>query len=564
MTFSVMLARQRTGTGALNTLFGSSLDITCTEEIFAPHIHNEHSLSSLAADFDCLHLADATQLLLNRFAADTRHFLLDVKLNSLNFMSPPFRSFVHRPWLLDLFAKHSARIICVDRNPVFQWVSGRLAEKTNTWHAFSGAKLPTERIEINIGELQGFLEQCQNEDAKLQDWLKDFRVLKLCYEEVFRSDDFGNTIDKVAEFLEIKRLAGWEKAKPKTIKQVPADLSQVVINFSDLAPFLPGSERKVAMNDGLSRTNVAQTLSALPEHYRAVVNRRLDELDMFIEQGLVPLDRLNDGVVLDWECGNGSFSVALLLRGARQVIAIDNGLDLNQLPREVKEIDRLDFLKMPIDLLASIGSMRFDLVFANTVTEHMQNIPAVSVCVHSLLRPGGAFFTNHDNYYQPVGSHDHGFLFYGEGGIVQQGPKCWEHEDKCHISEEHRANVGRKLPWTWDDRNERTKNPQSCSDCDYFKRSRPWAHLIYQDEFARLFPQPAFSTGKSGSSLNKLTPFQLRQFFLEAGFDVELEARATVGNVPPAELLEGFPNFSADDLRTSMYRLLCRRRLGTS
>jgi len=184
----------------------------------------------------------------------------------------------------------------------------------------------------------------------------------------------------------------------------------------------------------------------------------------------------------------------------------------------------------------------------------------LTIC-YRLLKEGGYLFINHDNYYQPTGAHDHGFLFYGENNmIVRQGPACWQMPEKCQASADHRRWIAEHLPWTW--RNTEKLTPENCTLCPYYKRSQPWAHLIYQNEFVSLFDNVSFTTGYPNSSLNKVTPFQLRQFVLEAGFVIEKEVRNRVSNLPPDFLLCPPYNFSLQDLTTSTMTLLARKGKG--
>jgi hypothetical protein len=298
------------------------------------------------------------------------------------------------------------------------------------------------------------------------------------------------------------------------------------------------------------------SVSELSTAYRTRVEHRLAELDQYVAAGLVPAESIKDGLVVDWEAGDAAFSVALLIRGAKHVFAIDSWMDVDRIPRSLIACSQLTIKKTSIGEFARTKSedSPATLVFANTVTEHLQQLPQDLRDVASVLGDGGMLFTNHDNYYQPVGSHDHGFLNYGRNNRIETvGPACWLDAQKCEASAVHRSKVGRDLPWTWDDRNERTKNPANCAECHYYMRSQPWAHLIYQDQFLSLYPQASFHTGIEGASLNKITPFQLRQFILEAGFRIERSERALVDNEPPDI---GIPMI---DLRTTMFRILARK-----
>jgi hypothetical protein len=302
-------------------------------------------------------------------------------------------------------------------------------------------------------------------------------------------------------------------------------------------------------------------MDQLPAAYRKRVENRLAELDHFIAAGLVPADSIKDRVIVDWEAGDAAFSVAFLRRGAKQVFAIDSWMDVAQIPHSLMDHSQLKIQKTSISAFSHwIGSegLAVNLVFANTVTEHLQQLPQDLRHVVAVLADGGALFTNHDNYYQPVGSHDHGFLFYGRNNTIETiGPTCWLDSKKCEASALHRSKVARDLPWTWDERNERTKNPADCFHCHYYMRSQPWAHLIHQDQFLSLYPQTSFHTGVNGASLNKLSPFQLRQFILEAGFHIEKSERVFVNNEPPDKLRD--IGVSIIDLRTAMFRVLARK-----
>lgn len=299
----------------------------------------------------------------------------------------------------------------------------------------------------------------------------------------------------------------------------------------------------------------APGLARMYERYTA-------QLDRLMAQGhLKPAD-LAGKRVLDWECGAGIFALLFLERGAGECEAIDSWLQLEDCQKAMGHIPNLRFEKVGIVDYAADASRHgsFDFIFANTVTEHMLDLPKQLPLIGRLLKPGGLFITNHDNYYQPVGSHDHGFLNYGDGpAIVRQGPACWDAPDKCAASAQHRAGVKEKLWWTWTDEMEKKLTPEDCTRCPYFKRSQPWAHLTCQGEFREIFPHVAFTTGFAKSSLNKVTPFQLKQFVIEAGFDIAGWQMNKIKNEPPPHLMAAPFNFSRDDLTTCTITVVARK-----
>jgi SAM-dependent methyltransferase len=303
-------------------------------------------------------------------------------------------------------------------------------------------------------------------------------------------------------------------------------------------------------------------LDSCPSSFRDRVLARQRDLRWFYDRRILTKELIAGRRVLDWECGDCAFSIALLLEGAASVTAIDSWLDLSDSAPLVSSIRSLTTKKQSLEQFCSEqgSDVQFDLVFANTVTEHIRDLPTAFTYLFKVLRPLGLFFTNHDNYYQPVGSHDHGFLYYGPGPeIVSQGVRCLELPNKCSASEVHRNYIRNSIPWTWNDSLEATRNPIDCSVCYYFRRSQPWAHLTYQDEFSRYFPCTSFTTGRHGSSLNKVTMFQLRQFVIEAGFNIERCERSTVVNKPPHHLLTDPFNFSEVELTTATYAVLASK-----
>lgn len=285
-------------------------------------------------------------------------------------------------------------------------------------------------------------------------------------------------------------------------------------------------------------------------------------LDGFFASGHITPADIAGKRVLDWECGAGIFALLFVERGAAEVRAIDSWLWTQACQDSMGHIPQIQFGKLSLEEFAADPANHgaFDFVYANTVTEHMLNLPRQLPLVSRLLRAGGLFVTNHDNYYQPVGSHDHGLMFYGPGPCIERkGPACWESPDKCAASAAHRAKLMKDLWWTWDERMERKLTPTDCTQCPYYKRSQPWAHLRHQHEFREVYPQTCFTTGYPKSSLNKVTPFQLRQFVIEAGFDITGWVANKITNTPPPELSAPPYNIPAADLTTCTITVYARK-----
>ena len=301
-----------------------------------------------------------------------------------------------------------------------------------------------------------------------------------------------------------------------------------------------------------------------PEAYRSRVASCREELEGWVRSGVLPAVCFQDKLVLDLECGDAAFALAFLDMGARRVHAIDTFLSQKEIPEAVRNNPDLMLGNYGIlqyrEHLDSLGE-KPDLIFINTSSEHVRHLPEFLLACSEVVEHGAFIFLNHDNYYQPVGSHDHGMLESDDaGGIRFLGVPCWEDERKCEASAEHRRKMHQERPWNWDRYTESKLSPEDCSRCPYYRRSQPWAHLLYQEDFARIFPQQGFHTARKRAGLNKVTIFQLRQFVVEAEFLLAREERVKITNQPPRALLEPPFCFHPEDLTTRTIVILARRK----
>lgn len=305
------------------------------------------------------------------------------------------------------------------------------------------------------------------------------------------------------------------------------------------------------------------------EVFKQSYNRYNKQISYWRKIGLWNDDYIYDKKVLDWECGGGAFSAILLELGARYVVGIDSWLNLEHAKNNLSLLPNSKFERTSILKLYEKMDHKFDFIFSNTVTEHLPNLSQQLIACSNLLKADGMYINNHDNYYQPVGSHDHGFLFYDDNNqIVFQGTQCWLDTLKCEASKDYRRTIINKYPWTWTEQTDTLLTPDNCFNCPYYRRSRPWSHLIYQQDFRRIFPQICFTTGytrynksllKGTSSLNKVTLFQLRQYLIEAGFNIETWNQNLINNQPPNILLTEPYCFHPKELITSTVTSICTK-----
>jgi SAM-dependent methyltransferase len=287
-----------------------------------------------------------------------------------------------------------------------------------------------------------------------------------------------------------------------------------------------------------------EVLSILSQRIPGFAEAIRNELQGFDSWSCMPSERYRGKDLLDLGCGIGAASALFVERGANFVWGIDPVLTDEQIDI-LGILPRSRFTSCPLSKDV-FGGKRFDLVYARLVTEHIMDLPAAFSTVCDLLHPGGRFVGLHDNYYSPMGAHDQGFI--GPVGsqsctFHSRAISCWKSRKKCQASAEFRKEIEQEYDWTiktW------TLTPHDCSRCTYFRRAQLWGHLLYQGSFNQVYPGTFFKTNLTGG-LNKVTPFQLRQFLIETGFKVTTWIPVMVTNKPPRRLTR---LFNESDLRT--------------
>jgi len=271
--------------------------------------------------------------------------------------------------------------------------------------------------------------------------------------------------------------------------------------------------------------------------------------------GLLPVEILSKKI-WDLECGYGAYSAIFATHSATAVLASDSFTNQQNIPFSILNLPNLQYESGDLRTVFDKTGYRPDLLFFHCSSEHVSNLPNLLSSCFEVIQPGGYLFIAHDNYYQPTGHHDHGFLILNPSSnrVEFQGIECWNSVSKCQASMEHRKHLLSTFAFVWDQQSESKLTPDDCLCCPYFKRSHPWAHLIYQHEFNQVFPQKLFRTANGG--LNKYTLYQVRQFLIEAGFQCVIEKPFTLNNEIPAQLKE---KFSAMDLLSFYVAALYRK-----
>lgn len=270
----------------------------------------------------------------------------------------------------------------------------------------------------------------------------------------------------------------------------------------------------------------------------------------FVASGLMPDPR--GLAVWDLGCGSGGFAEGLAALGAASVLATD--LVLSPSIRSHSGIAYVEggFDAVAVALGDASALQRVDFVFMHLVSEHIDGPKPLLRALHGRLRPRAEVLIHHDNYFQPAGHHDHGLVALNERTwcVEPRGVACWR-QRCCDLSEDHRSELRAHWPQLWSEASEATRDPARCQDCNYFRRSQPWAHLKYGSDLRRTFPEVWFR-----EQLNRLTPRQLTWDVQDAGFSILAERRSWVMNETPPDLVRAH---GMEDLSTFTITLRLRR-----
>jgi 2-polyprenyl-3-methyl-5-hydroxy-6-metoxy-1,4-benzoquinol methylase len=177
--------------------------------------------------------------------------------------------------------------------------------------------------------------------------------------------------------------------------------------------------------------------TSAPAHLQEPFRQHWQQIEATIHAYLNSGYILNDDIVgkpvLDLECGRGAGAQVFSLLGAKDSFGYDAFLGAD-VP---KQYDNKKVIYVPTDFSQSRElNGEIDFIYLNNATEHIANMGLVFGKAFSALKPGGCLFLAHDNYYQPVGHHDHKFLFLNKSGTAVEpvAPRCYDQAAKCAFS----------------------------------------------------------------------------------------------------------------------------------
>jgi hypothetical protein len=215
-----LLARQRSGTGALGSLLGRHPQLRYLGEVLHPNPDRapvaevmDPGVRPEDVNFFRYVRADGARLrgfcdpnrrpdvveryfdwLQERFGP--RIPIIDVKYASIHHWNGGWQGAVEKPWLIRFVRKNKFPIIHLKRKNFLEtYVSGRLAEENQVWHTKSPGMLKIAQIEVDVRYLLSLLEGTSDEVRLMDSWLSGFgKMIEVEYADLFKADGVADRV----------------------------------------------------------------------------------------------------------------------------------------------------------------------------------------------------------------------------------------------------------------------------------------------------------------------------------------------------------------------------------
>jgi LPS sulfotransferase NodH len=269
--FVVMLARQRSGTNALQSVLDTHPEICCSREIFHTEPDRFEHLDPATNWFRYLHRAGADAMLAALTSADVlqrtfaeylgevaqrlpgRVRVLDVKYNSTRNLDGPWQPPTGPPALFGFIRRHRLRVLQLRRrNHVRSWISLRSAQRSGEWLGARGGA-PGEHVPLHVDtdELLKHLHRSRAEDELVERSFPEGPMrLSLEYEELFPR------LGGPAAAGELSRLARWlgvadafVQQEPEYRKQSVRPLREEIANYDEVEAAVAGTDFAACLED---------------------------------------------------------------------------------------------------------------------------------------------------------------------------------------------------------------------------------------------------------------------------------------------------------------------------
>ena len=270
----VLLARQRSGTNALQSVLDAHPALDCTREVFHAdpdgHEHLDPAKNWFrflerrggAGIMEVLTAPGAAEgvfeefLLHLRSLSTKRYVVVDVKYNSTHGIDGPWRDPTAEPAMLRFIRERGLPVLQLRRrNHLRSHVSLLTARQTREWLAApaSAADDGAAVLRLDAGRLVSILRRYRDDDELIERRVPERQRLTLEYEELFPQLDGPVAADQLG------RLAAWlgipdtfPELKPAYRKQSVRPLSALIGNYDEVVAALRGTAFEYCLEDEAS------------------------------------------------------------------------------------------------------------------------------------------------------------------------------------------------------------------------------------------------------------------------------------------------------------------------
>ncbi len=254
MKYAILLARQRSGTGALGTVLDKHPELKYLGEVFHPgNLGQEQNYFTFlrqkaAADPEAA-LPDRQYETFLEFLDRMnelfggRTLIVDIKYRSLHHLNGGWQGPSDRPRAIAEVIKRGAPILHLTRrNALRSFLSGRLAEANRIWHARPDQEIAVTSTVLNIRQLSHYIVSAEQDTDLVRGWTRNYAHLECFdYDEMF--DDAGQLASPLTERL--ARLLGtapFADRAPGFAKQAPTSLEAAIENYPLVRQALTGGD----------------------------------------------------------------------------------------------------------------------------------------------------------------------------------------------------------------------------------------------------------------------------------------------------------------------------------
>jgi len=256
MALHILLARQRSGTGALGSILDQHPEVKYLGELFHP---NEISRKNSYFNFLLQKISnDVNKGLPTAHEQNYKEYMeyvdgfevkknvfIDVKYSSTHHFNGNWHTPFDIPKFLQFCKRDQRKIIHLKRqNFLKTYVSGKLAEQNKIWHAKNNADIAITSIKLEVKPLLQYLRSAARQVMHFEGYLKNYpNILELEYDNLLQNNGQLNieVANDIANLLNIDATL-FEKIKTAFVKQTPNDLNTVIENIEEISNLLQGSE----------------------------------------------------------------------------------------------------------------------------------------------------------------------------------------------------------------------------------------------------------------------------------------------------------------------------------